>query len=370
MKKVLALLLAFSMLFVMAACEGGNKTDDKDNVIKPSANEEDIYIHDNTWGDIKLLRVTTESRQDASELLELIKKYLTSLGMNYKIKSLYIIPNVTQDYAEEILPVRVYFDDASIDYIYVSVLVDKTKYTPGKVCVGNFRDSDVVNNEYIETACWYGGDFNTKLANDLGIGNKRPDVSNVSFPLYMTRDLSFEVPTKIHHMLMQDTISAFYKYIHADWSNEFEPGVVIIDGNYYQKLISDTIKSLDDLNAYLKQYFTEFVAWDIEAFYGMTQGDYPIYLEKDGAIYVCPIGIGGPIGYIGPEVKYVAEKDGYLFMIIEGSWTEFDDDFNPINPYFTYDMYVFEKDASGEWKCDRFRDIPYGRYETPFVGRP
>ncbi len=366
MKKILALLLVLSMLFTLAACGGESKKDDKSKIIGPSASEEDIYLHDNTWGDIKLIRVTTASRNDAEELLDLITDYLTSLGMTSKIKSLYIIPNVSEDYAEETLFVRVYFEDSSVDYVYVSIHVDKTKYNPGKICVGSFRDADVKNEEYINTAFEKTGDYADKLANDLGIGSKRTDVSGIFFPLYMTRDLSFELPAESHEKLMRETMDAYDKYVHAGWSSESEPGGVSIDGMYYQKIVSDTIKSYDDLRNFRMTYFTEFVADEIEARFGMTEGDHPIYLEKDGALYFCPIGMGGPFGYKGPKVKYVAEKDGYLFMLIEGEWTDFDDDYNPTTPYYTYDMFVYEKDTSGTWKCDCYEDIGLRQYESVF----
>ena len=366
MRKVLSLLLVLSMLFVFASCGGGDKADSKNDIIKPSSSEEDIYLYDSTWGNIKLLRVTTDSRPDAEELLELIMKYLASLGIDAEIKALYAVPTEAEDYAEGTLPVKVYFKDGSIDPVYVTVMIDKTKYTPGKLCTGSYRDSDVVNDEYLLKSFEQNSAYAEKLADGIGIGNKRTDISGVFFPIFMVRDLSFELPSESHSKLMSDTIATYEKYVHAEWYNETQEGGVTIDGWLYQKIISDTIKSYEDLKAFRMRSFTEFVADEIEVIFGMTKGEHPIYLEKDGAIYIMPIGMGGPLGYRGAKVKYVAEKDGYLFMLIEGEWTDFDDDFNPTAPYYTYDMYVYEKDASGAWKCDSYADIAMRRYETGF----
>ncbi len=96
----------------------------------------------------------------------------------------------------------------------------------------------------------------------------------------------------------------------------------------------------------------------------MYSGDYPIYLEYDGALYIAPIGMGGPEDLESVEVKYTAQKGNYLFFIVEATRVDRNwDTWEVIDRYYQEFIIVYEK-SGDSWLCDYFTDISYGFYET------
>ena len=363
MKKICAILLVLAMLFA-CGCGGGSnapKEDDRYDAVKPVSGEEAVTLYDSTLDQtLTLTRVTTDSRSDAKDLLELVISYLESLGVNAKIKSMYTIPFGLAGNWSEYLPIKVFFDGESVQPIYVIVFKDGIKYTEGLTAVASFRDSDVSNNEYFNKTTGLTDVWNYKLKESLGFASSYKEVF---FPITMTRDLAFSTPSESEKELYSETTSRYYKYMLAMWQEMGEAQT--INGNYYQKLNRDDIKSKDDLGKYLGGVFTEPVVSGIRnARDFLESGDYPIYLEYDGALYIAPIGMGGPEDLESVEVKYTAQKGNYLFFIVEATRVDRNwDTWEVIDRHYQEFIIVYEK-SGDSWLCDYFTDISYGFYET------
>ena len=366
MKKFLALLLALLMLFT-CACGGGDKEPkyDRSEAIKPVSGEEAVTLYDSTLDQtLTLTRVTTDSRTDAADLLDLVYTYLESLGITANIKSMYTIPFGLAGNWNEYLPIKVFFDGESVQPIYVLVLKDGIKYTKGITAFASFRDSDISNNEYFNKTTGCIDKWEKDLRDALGFN--APD-KNVYFPIFMTRDLPFALPSESEKSLYENMSGRYYKYMLALWYNELDETPQYINGNYYQRLNRDDIRSLDDLGKFLGEAFTQDRVSEIRSARSFLEsGDYPIYLEHDGAMYIAPNGMGGPEDLENVEVKYTAQNGDYLFCIIEATRVERNwDTWEVTDRYYEEYICVFEK-SGDSWLCDCFTDISYGFYQTMF----
>ena len=364
MKKTIAIILVLTMLFA-CGCGGGSEApqkDDRYDAVKPAENEEAVTLYDSTLDQtFTLSRVTTSSREDAQQMLDVIYAYLESLGITAKIKSLYTIPfGLAGQYADNI-PVKVYFSDENVAPAYVMVLKDSIEYTKGMSAMGSFRDADISNNEYFNKCLAIIDAYSAKLKEALGFA--RSDVE-MYFPSIMTRDLSFALPSEKEKSLYGETNSRYYKYMLALWSNDFgEPEY--IDGMYYQPLNRDDIKKKDDLGTFLGGVFTQDnVDMIRNARPDLESGSYPIYYEHNGKLYVAPIGMGGPEDLESVELKYTAQKGDYLFFIVEATRVERNwDTWEVTSRNYQEFIYVYEK-SGDSWLCDHFVDISFGFYQT------
>ncbi|MBR0481282.1 MAG: hypothetical protein IJJ48_02285 [Firmicutes bacterium] len=366
MKKLLALLLALVMLFA-CACDGGKNgsKDDRYDAIKPG-DEEAVTLYDSTLNQtLTLTKVTTESREDASDLLDVIYAYLESLGISAKVKSLYTIPFGLAGNWNEYLPVKVFFEDESVSPIYVIVLKDGTKYTAGLTAMASFRDADVANSEYFNKTLSCIDNWEALLKEALGFQGSD---KSIFFPITMTRDLAFATPSDNDKKLYEETNSRYYKYMLALWYDDMGESVQI-NGLWYQPLNRDDIKSRDDLREYLAGVFTEKNVEGIKASRPeLESGDYPVYYEYDGKLYVAGIGMGGPEDLESVELKYVAQQRDYLFFIVEATradrnWNSSTDSWETTNRHYQEFMYIYEKPVDS-WLCDYYTDISFGFYET------
>ena len=364
MKKVLAILLALAMLLACSCGPSGQPAkDDRTDAIKPASGEETVTLYDSTLDQtFTLTRVTTESREDAADMLDVIYAYLESLGITAKIKSMYTVPfGLAGQYADNI-PVKVYFTDENVAPIYVMVLKDTIEYTKGLSTMGSFRDADITNNEYFNKCIAVMDAYNAKLKEALGFAK---DDVELYFPVFMTRDLSFAIPSESQKDLYGETNTRYFSYILGSWHNDLgEPQY--IGSNYYQPLNRDDIKSRDDLGKYLAGVFTQDRVTEIRAARpDLESGDYPVYYEKDGKLWVAPIGMGGPEDLESIEVKYAAEKNGYLFFVVEATrvtdrnW----DTWEPLSKEYQEFLCVYEK-SGDSWLCDYYTDISFGWYQT------
>ena len=75
MKKTIAIILVLTMLFA-CGCGGGSEApqkDDRYDAVKPAENEEAVTLYDSTLDQtFTLSRVTTSSREDAQQMLDVI----------------------------------------------------------------------------------------------------------------------------------------------------------------------------------------------------------------------------------------------------------------------------------------------------------
>lgn len=362
MKKLLALLLAAVMIFA-AGCGGGAPApkDETPSAIKPVENEEKVTLYDRTMSQsLTLTRVTTDSRKDASELYMIIREYLDKLGVTAEIKSLYTIPFGLANNYSECIPVKVYFEDEGVKPIYVDIFKDDTRYTPGLSAIGHYRDEDVVNDEYLTKTTDVLYAWIDKLQESLGFLDSKHDVH---FIITCLRDLPLATPSESEKKLFEYTADRYFHYMLASWPELGE--ATTIDGQYYQILNRDDIKSVDDLRTYLAGAFTERILLEIQtARPELEMGDHPVYYEKDGALYVAPMGQGGPEDLAGVEVKYSAQNDNYLFLILEATrvvrnWDTWEVEYSFYEEY----MIVYEK-TGDSWLCDFYVDIPFGYYES------
>ena len=362
MKKITAILLVLAMLFA-CGCGGGKNDpkDDRSDAIKPAEGEEAVTLYDSTLDQtLTLTRVTTESREDAADILNLVYSYLEGLGITAKIKSLYTIPFGLAGNWEEYIPIKVFFD-GDVPPAYVIVLRDGTKYTPGMTAMASFRDSDVSNSEYFNKTTNCIDNWTGNLKKALGFGDSDHDVN---FPITMTRDLSFALPSDSDKALYEEVVTRYSRYMLALW-NEDLGEAQMIGGNYYQPLNRDDIRKKDDFHDYLAAIFTEDNISPIRsARSDLESGEYPVYYESDGRIYVAPIGMGGPENLEGVEIKYSAQNGNYLFHIMEATRVERNwDTWEVISRH--YEEYIFIYEKSGDsWLCDYFTDIPFGFYST------
>ena len=354
------------MLMVFACgCGGGSKApeDDRSDAIKPASGEEAVTLYDSTLDQtLTLTRVTTDSREDAKELLNVVYAYLESLGITAKIKSMYTIPFGLAGQYDDILPLKVFFEDENVAPIYIPVFHDGREWTKGLTAEGSFRDDDVTNSEYFNKTLAVDEAWKNKLKANLGFAKE--DIQ-MYFAIAMTRDLSFSIPDENQKKLYEETVDRYTNYMLATWSNDLgEPKE--IDAGFYQPLNRDDIKTRDDLGKYLGAVFTEENVTAIrQANPDLESGSYPIYYEYDGKLWVAPIGQGGPEDIGNIEVKYAAQKGDYLFLIIEV--TRIDDrnwdTWEVLKSHYEEHIFVYEKSGSN-WLCDYFEDIPFGYYYT------
>ena len=365
MKKFLALLLAMLMLFTCACGGGSNKPgqSDKYDAVKPLNDPVEKYIEDSGLGNLYLSHVDTGSYgDDAKVLLDLVEEYLGTQGISAKIKAMYSIAFGLAGNFDDVIVVKVEFEDESVLPIYIEILHDFRKYTAGYSVMGSFRDSDVSNKDYFNKALSIMEAYDKKLSADLGF--LRDDVF-VGFSIRMTRDLSFHMPDANDELLRGNTMAVYNKFTLASWYDTLDEPKEL-DGFWVQRINDPNITSLDSLNTFLQSAFTQRVAKEImDAFPYLVSGDYPVYIEKDGSLYIQPIGMGGPEDLLDAKVKYVAQQgDSREFMIIEATRCDRDDNFEPINIRYTEHLYVFEKQSDGTWRCDHYDDYVFGRYES------
>ena len=96
--------------------------------------------------------------------------------------------------------------------------------------------------------------------------------------------------------------------------------MVTLDGEYYQKLLPDDIKSTADMvTRHLGSYFTERISEEFrKEFNYLLEGEHPVYMDYNGSLYVVTVGMGGVAGIKSIELKAVAKNDDSLLcMVIE-----------------------------------------------------
>ncbi|MBO4819610.1 MAG: hypothetical protein J5528_05655 [Firmicutes bacterium] len=365
MKKAAAFLLVLAMLFACGCGGGSNESqkDDKYDAVKPGTGEDGLYITDSTWGtNFNMTHVDTESfGEDAKAMLDLAEGYLSGQGIGAKIKAMYSIAFGMAGNFDDVLVLKIFFTDESVQPIYLEVLHDFRKYSAGWSVMGSFRDSDVTNNEYFNKALSIADGYDEKLTSNIGF--LRDDVT-VCFPIRITRDLSFQLPDANDETLMGNTREVFNRFTLAGWSDVLDEPTTI-DGIYVQRINDPKITSLASLDVYLGTAFTGRVVKEIKDSYDyLLSGTSPVYIEKDGSVYIQPIGMGGPMGLMDAYVKYVAQQGDREFVVIEAKRCDFDDDFNPINIHYTEHLFVFEKQGDGSLRCDYYDDYVFGRYTS------
>ena len=361
MKRITAILLALIMIF-MCGCGGGTNEKDPYEAVKPVEGEQLEPIKDSTWGaDFPLTHIDTESRgEDAKVILDIISEYLKSQGMTADIKALYSIAFGIAGNFDDIPVVKVVFTDESVLPVYIPILHDFRQYSKGYSVMGSFRDSDVVGGEYFNKALSVIDNYDSKLKSDIGL--LRDDIT-VNFSPRIIRDLSFKTAGEEDKKLFDDTQNVYSKFTLAMWYDVMEENLTKIGDIYYQKITDPKFNSLASLDVFLGTAFTQREVTEIkDANSEMFEGNYPIYVEKDGALYVAGIGMGGNAYIEDVALKYVAENDNYYFMIIEVKRCERDDNFEPINPYYTEHLWVFEKQNGGTYRCDYYDDYIFGRF--------
>ena len=336
---------------------------DKKDAIKPLEADEKLSLYDKPLDTyFPMFHIDTKANEDAEDYLNLCYAYLESLGIGAQIKAMYAIPMGIANEYHDTFPVKIIFTDEAVAPIYLVILRDNIEYTKGISCIGSFRDDDVSNEEYFNKVIAIDDALVTKLNAAIGSGGSE---YNIFFPIKMTANLKFSAPSEADTKLFENAANVYFKYAFASWYDTLSEDATYINGNYYQKLTHPDIKTIADFDTFLGKAFTAKVTTEIKDMAGMTEGSYPIYVEQDGAVYIAPMGMGGPEGLESVKPKFVAVKDdSTLFMVVEATWHELDDDWNPISTYYSDHLYVFVKDDGGAWKCDRYEDIPFGRYTT------
>ncbi len=337
---------------------------DRLDAIKPLKDPEKLTLHDNSQGtEFDLIHIDTDSYPDAKDILDVAYAYLEAQGINGLIKAMYKIPMGFAGQYDSFDPIKIIFTDESIPPLYIVPLVDAREYTKGWAVMGSFRDADVSNSEYFNKVLDIHDLYSNGLLEKLGL--REEDIS-VLFPIVMTRDLNFVEPVKSHMILFENSNEVYFKYALATWYDYTSEESATINGNYYQKLNHPDIKSVADFDTYLQSAFTKLCADEIKLYRDMTGGEYPIYVDHEGAVYVAPMGMGGPEDLEDAYIRAVAQQgDSRLFMIIEAKRCDRDDNWKPINIRYTEHLRVFEKDSEGNWKCDWFDDHVYGFYTSP-----
>ena len=356
------ILIVAVMMLVLCGCEKPGF--DRYACLDISYASDETSLTDNSNGTLKGVRITN-NRKDAKEILDMIYDYLAAQGIEKNIKAIYDIQAGMAGNFSSVTPVKVVFEDENVEPVYILLFTDFRKYTAGKSIMGDVREKDVINNQYYVKFNEVISTYYDQIKARLGFLNKGAE-AQIMFPIEEVRDVTFKEPDKTMEMLRGDTYAAYIRFMLGSWI--VDPEGISINGEYYQKLISDDIKSTEDLvTKHLMKYFTPGVSQDIRAaFSDMFTGEYPVYVDYNGSVYVAPIGMGGPEGLESLEIKSVGEKGDLLFMILEKVMVELDDDWNPIDgsqQRYEY-LWIFEKDASGEWKCGEFADPVYEMFTS------
>ena len=187
----------------------------------------------------------------------------------------------------------------------------------------------------------------------------------IYFPIRITRNLSFQTAGAADEELLVKTRNVYDKFTLADFYDVLETPPTTVDGFWVQRINDPKFTSIDSLYVYLGTAFTDRVVKEInDRFDYMTEGNSPVYIEKDGSLYVVPIGMGGPEGLMDAKAKYVAQEGNWEFVIVEATRCDFDDDWNPINTHYTEHLFVFEKQGDGSYRCDYYTDYVFGWYES------
>ena len=367
MKRLLTVILAIGLLLVSGCTP--TEEDDPYAAIKPSeaGTSEDSKIYDaGLGGDITVKRITTDSREDATELFELIKAYLESQGVTATIKSLHILEVGMAGNWEAVLPVKVLFEDEKVNPVYVVVYQDFRKYTKGMTCMGLFRDSDVINDRYFDKISEVTFGFENNLKKKLGLED---DNIIFNFTVKTTRDLNFSTADKTADMLFNDANSIYQHFIFASWY-EVDENAVEINGNPYNQVLLEGVHTFEDMADYMQVVFSERLAENLlMEFYRLYNVDH-IYVEYNGELYVTTVGMGGPYNLKTITVTKTAQKgDDIKFVIVETTWANYeyiDDVETEVSEDKVETMFIFVKDENGVWKCDHFEDVIFGWYADSF----
>ncbi len=367
MKKALAVLLVFAMLFAWG-CQGENKkNDDKYKAIEPIDGEHMIFIPDPSSGlDDCLTRIDKSSNSlgdNAKVVLDVIYEDLESRGITSYAKDVYGVAYEAMDPLDEADVYKVFLNDESIEPVFVVILRDIRDYTGEDYClIGSFTEealADGLRSAVMQVVT----DYREQLTKDLGF--LRDDVE-VRFPITITRDLAFAKPSAEQITLYERTKETFEKYTLAEWKMDGN-NRIIVNGAPYDKIIDSSVFSMETLGKYLSTSFTERVIKQIDKHYSyLKSGNNPVYIEQDGYLYVQGIGLGAPMSFKSVAPKYTAlQGDSRLFMIIESEWAVFDSGYNEIGTTYKEDLIVFEK-TDGDWKCDHYTEVPFGNFVTSF----
>ena len=367
MKKALAVLLVFAMLFAWG-CQGENKkNDDKYKAIEPIDGEHMIFIPDPSSGlDDCLTRIDKSSNSlgdNAKVVLDVIYEDLESRGITSYAKDVYGVAYEAIDPLDEADVYKVFLNDESIEPVFVVILRDIRDYTGEDFCLmGSFTEealADGLRSAVMQVVT----DYREQLTKDLGF--LRDDVE-VRFPITITRDLAFAKPSAEQITLYETTKETFEKYTLADWMMDGNNRITV-NGAPYDKIIDSSVFSMETLGKYLSASFTERVIKQIDKQYSyLKSGNNPVYIEQDGYLYVQGIGLGAPMSFKSVAPKYTAlQGDSRLFMIIESEWAVFDSSYNEIGTTYKEDLIVFEK-TDGDWKCDHYTEVPFGNFVTSF----
>ena len=395
MKKNIILMLIAAILLLCACTPTDKGTEfDRYGCLDPAYASDKTSIWDNDAGSIDCLRITTD-KADAKELLDVIYDHLAAQGIEKNIKAIYDVRAGLVGTCTAVMPVKVLFEDENVEPVFVVFFQDSRVYSAGQEIIGDVRDRDVVDDKYVDK---FGGlliSFVQKVTSKYDF--LKEDAVTPMFDATMIRNLSFSAPDKEMEMLMRNTNSTYLRFGFALWGEMLDSAGVTLDGQYYQKLVSDEIRSTSDLvSKHLGSCFTERVAQDLrKEFSDLFEDETPVYIDYNGYLYVMPIGMGAAEGLKliditfmwdecskqtisaaeglkSTEVKAIAQKDGsLLFMIIEKVMVELDGIFNEIpGSEQKYEfLWVYEKDESGNWKCGQYDDILYGRYTSSYEAK-
>ncbi len=321
---------------------------DPKDVISGPAQTDAGFITDAYAGDVRLSHITLSSYPDSAEaLLDFAYQALESVFSKAKVTALYEVPLGLAGQYSSFDPVLIKTDSEEFnkDPLFMVPLCSMNGFS----LIGTFFGSDVENGNYVAKC----EEIHTFFINTLLSKNG-----------LLGKDIRIEFSgDKLHELELKPASEEFIRLYQA--ANErlltFYTGDVISD-NGWQTADEDgrckvdlyNLKSLDDVKNWVGEYFTEELV-------NLAVNDNDAYIEKNGALWTYPAGIGDNMSIENIRPKFMAQKnDSTMALIVELTRIEFDESWDNITGRH-YEEYYFELTNTPQgWKFSDFKDVCFG----------
>ncbi len=384
MKKITAILLILLLAFSLCACKDGegsgnnnppvnppsppggqtdpvkpsdpsdpgHNTDPaefhREDAIQVSKEQTPRFLKDEMAGDVLLTHIDVKSYpNDAQTLLDLAYQALESVYFKANVKAMYEVPLGLAGQFSSFDPVLIETDNAALneDPLYMVPLQNEDGYK----LIGTFFESDVKDNDHISACSDVYNFFINSILSENGLLRSDTQImfNAVKLSNLKLKPVSAEF-ADLYHAANERILDFFTGNVISDdgWQN--------VDADGRCKVDLYGLKSLADVKKWLGEYFTE----DIAAF-AMAKTD--SYIEKNGALWAYPAGIGDNMSVEDFRPKFMAQKDeSTAVLLVELTRIEFDSSWDNITGRH-FEEYYFELTKTPQgWKFSDYTDVCFG----------